>query len=1192
MRKLCLLCALLLGTGLVLAQSNAQAVSAIPGITAAQNSRVGFIGDDDALSVPDFGQPGGSRAGETCPADSFCGQGHSACGSTNWYFYTDLQFCLTPPTTCKRVRCDNFPSPTSCTMNKPIGIITWWGCYLDDNSNGCTKTGGHQFRVRFWSEMNDPTDPLNPAKIVYTENVTAIAVDTGEALTFPPGTIPATLWEFTAVLTTPVNMTTGWFAVTGDGTPGCYHLWQGSASGDNSFYQWAETDVPNTFLNVIDKCDLNWCFSEKKIGACCNDCGGECIDNSNPYYCDSIGGRFVIGTLCANITPPCGDGTGACCHDDGTSTLGMKCCDCEPTHAGCTEPCCIGDMNCDGYINFADINPFVLYLSNQPAWQQMFPECSPCNGDINCDGTYGQQSFGDINPFVALIVQCGGVQPNGCPCPGPNICQPPWDCNPVTGPSCQMQRERTQGDYWAGPNTTGADCCTVAIPSGATLENETPSDPAADCATDIFNGGCNMTSPLFSTITCGQTIYGESGNFGEGQRDTDWYRVQVTAPRIFTVTVTAEFDVRIRAYREGPNHAQPCVGYEEVATPAEPPPGEHNQCTDVVLATRCLPAGLNPGDSAYYFFVVEPVLSYGVRCRADYKIKLDCTQCDPCQVSCPDGSYLEGTFYPTDPPPGYCMANPADPAFDPENGGCNDDPNETFEPLPYSPLDPNCVGSACTFTFCGKLWSNNGRRDLDWYKIDLPPSVGVAWTVLTEVPVRATLFFMDLGGGSYGPPVNCTQYYYWVQTMVPACVETTWDQPTIIYEAGTYWFFLAPSEGDPLSEDPIWYGYPCPMAGVDLGTDYTVTMTVTPKSCSNEILALPVGHIEDPNNPNTNPPCPTPADWVDTYNSGCDKTPPGPMQTIALNATGSPIDPNTAWRGRTGTWFTDPNDPNTLKKDYDWYKFTLTQNKRFRVLLYADFRAGWEVWDPNDPNAAGVGCAKGPAEGLDLGEPCHSVGEWTRRCYLGGTGGREYWLRVFPMSRTECGKVYYLALSDASSCTPCGWSCTSPFPLIDDNCDDLTDYDTNAGCDDPNAPPPHFMTFNFGTTYCGRIYAGLQNGAPYYDPEWFQITQTNAATKKFKFTLTTEYVAHLEVYLSCADYDAGNLIPGLDGYTALTGTTVCPNVALTSTNNYAQGTTLYGRITCVDQLHNLLTKYYPCAKGYNRWKMIPTATAF
>jgi len=27
-------------------------------------------------------------------------------------------------------------------------------------------------------------------------------------------------------------------------------------------------------------------------------------------------------------------------------------------------------------------------------------------------------------------------------------------------------------------------------------------------------------------------------------------------------------------------------------------------------------------------------------------------------------------------------------------------------------------------------------------------------------------------------------------------------------------------------------------------------------------------------------------------------------------------------------------------------------------------------------------------------------------------------------------------------------------------------------------------------------------------------------------------------------------------------------------------------------LHNLLTKYYPCAKGYNRWKMIPTATAF
>jgi hypothetical protein len=79
---------------------------------------------------------------------------------------------------------------------------------------------------------------------------------------------------------------------------------------------------------------------------------------------------------------------------------------------------CIGDMNCSGQIGFDDINPFVLYLSNQAAWETTFPGCPAENGDINCDGTYGQASFGDINPFVALMGQCG----MGCACPGPIVC--------------------------------------------------------------------------------------------------------------------------------------------------------------------------------------------------------------------------------------------------------------------------------------------------------------------------------------------------------------------------------------------------------------------------------------------------------------------------------------------------------------------------------------------------------------------------------------------------------------------------------------------------------------------------------------------------------------------------------------------------------------------------------------------------
>jgi hypothetical protein len=60
-----------------------------------------------------------------------------------------------------------------------------------------------------------------------------------------------------------------------------------------------------------------------------------------------------------------------------------------------------GDVNCDGSVNFGDINPFVLYLSNFAVWLTTYPDCPPENGDINGDGVY--PSFGDINPFVALL---------------------------------------------------------------------------------------------------------------------------------------------------------------------------------------------------------------------------------------------------------------------------------------------------------------------------------------------------------------------------------------------------------------------------------------------------------------------------------------------------------------------------------------------------------------------------------------------------------------------------------------------------------------------------------------------------------------------------------------------------------------------------------------------------------------------
>ena len=59
-----------------------------------------------------------------------------------------------------------------------------------------------------------------------------------------------------------------------------------------------------------------------------------------------------------------------------------------------------GDTNCDGVVNFQDINPFVLALSDPAAYQAQYPQCDILNCDTNCDGVV---NFSDINPFVAIL---------------------------------------------------------------------------------------------------------------------------------------------------------------------------------------------------------------------------------------------------------------------------------------------------------------------------------------------------------------------------------------------------------------------------------------------------------------------------------------------------------------------------------------------------------------------------------------------------------------------------------------------------------------------------------------------------------------------------------------------------------------------------------------------------------------------
>jgi hypothetical protein len=133
------------------------------------------------------------------------------------------------------------------------------------------------------------------------------------------------------------------------------------------------TLTPGTYYLMIDRWpagddSLNYTLSitdcQALTGACCFT--GSLCQVLTALDCDAAGGNFV--------------GAGLTCDPN---------------------PCiCPGDVNCDGLINFGDINPFVLILSNFQAWQTAYPGCPWENGDINGDSTV---SFGDINPFVAVM---------------------------------------------------------------------------------------------------------------------------------------------------------------------------------------------------------------------------------------------------------------------------------------------------------------------------------------------------------------------------------------------------------------------------------------------------------------------------------------------------------------------------------------------------------------------------------------------------------------------------------------------------------------------------------------------------------------------------------------------------------------------------------------------------------------------
>jgi probable HAF family extracellular repeat protein len=60
-----------------------------------------------------------------------------------------------------------------------------------------------------------------------------------------------------------------------------------------------------------------------------------------------------------------------------------------------------GDVNCDGAVDFDDIDPFVLALTDPEQYGDSYPNCDIDQADVNGDGS---ADFDDIDPFVERLI--------------------------------------------------------------------------------------------------------------------------------------------------------------------------------------------------------------------------------------------------------------------------------------------------------------------------------------------------------------------------------------------------------------------------------------------------------------------------------------------------------------------------------------------------------------------------------------------------------------------------------------------------------------------------------------------------------------------------------------------------------------------------------------------------------------------
>ncbi|MEW6197299.1 MAG: hypothetical protein AB1601_01355, partial [Planctomycetota bacterium] len=334
MKKVGLLCIVLLGATVVWAQADRSAVplqvertvrdAAVQQALPAARATLDDQGDGHLFAFPEplyYGDGDNQdAAGSKCPAASICGQNPLMTAGT-WQ-YSDITF-VNLPYGSGRVICESFPPPGEPNLTQSVAAITFHGAYANPKvtpTGECVKP--HKFQIKFYPDSAGVPNVTNP--VATYDNVVPVFARVIGSLNWTGGGT-SDRYQFGVVLSPPFNPALvggkGWVSIASSeqASGDCYFILGPAEEGNSACWRYWNS---NPTGGAAQTNDIHYCFGLMVPGACCDDWSGICDENSNQFICSLAGRRFTPGT-CATLDPLCGEMPGACCKADETCTPNM-----------------------------------------------------------------------------------------------------------------------------------------------------------------------------------------------------------------------------------------------------------------------------------------------------------------------------------------------------------------------------------------------------------------------------------------------------------------------------------------------------------------------------------------------------------------------------------------------------------------------------------------------------------------------------------------------------------------------------------------------------------------------------------------------------------------------------------------------------------------------------------------------------